>query len=292
MRGFKSGSLTIEPTPVPLAAAQQPSSSSPAQSRPSLRFRGRSYLALALAPELPLDEWLAEIDAWIARSPAFFIGRAVVLDLTASPMDKPGLRHLLDELKRRNIRVMAIEGIGQHALEADMPPAVGGGRPAGGLVEAGMVTLDAPRHPETPAAAPTPAPAPKDVPAAAAPADLPAPTLVSQPAAAEALILTEPVRSGQSVLHPQGDVIVLGSVASGAEVVAGGSIHVYGALRGRAIAGVSGQGKARIFCRKLHAELLAIDGLYKAADDLDARLFGAAVQVWLDDDAMKMAALD
>lgn len=285
---------------MPLAVAPHPSAS-PAKSRPSLRFRGRSYLALALAPEMPLDEWLVEIDAWIARSPAFFIGRAVVLDLTSSPMDKPGIRYLLEQLKARNIRVMAIEGVGQHALEATMPPAVGGGRPAGGLVEAGMVTLDAPRHShaeahaDSHADAPATAAMPHEAPAAAqahVQPQAPAPTLVSQPLTSEALILTEPVRSGQSVVHPQGDVIVLGSVASGAEVVAGGSIHIYGALRGRAIAGVAGQGKARIFCRKLHAELLAIDGLYKAADDLDARLFGAAVQIWLDDDAMKMAALD
>ena len=63
---------------------------------------------------------------------------------------------------------------------------------------------------------------------------------------------------------------MLGSVASGAEVMAGGSVHVYGTLRGRAIAGLSGNNRARIFCRKLEAELLAIDGVYQTADDMTA----------------------
>ena len=74
------------------------------------------------------------------------------------------------------------------------------------------------------------------------------------------LLIETPVRSGQSIVFTEGDVTVLGSVASGAEIVAGGSIHVYGALRGRAMAGVTATPRARIFCRKLEAELLAIDG--------------------------------
>ena len=75
---------------------------------------------------------------------------------------------------------------------------------------------------------------------------------------------------------------VLGSVGSGAEIVAGGSIHVYGTLRGRAMAGASGNPRARIFCNKLEAELLAIDGYYTTADDIDQGLRGRPVQAWLD----------
>ena len=84
---------------------------------------------------------------------------------------------------------------------------------------------------------------------------------------------------------------VVGSVASGAEIIAGGSIHVYGTLRGRAIAGAIGDNRARIFCRKLEAELLAIDGLYRTADDMDAQFRGRAVQVWLNGDAITMESL-
>jgi len=94
------------------------------------------------------------------------------------------------------------------------------------------------------------------------------------------------------VVFPSGDVTVIGSVASGAEVVAGGSIHIYGTLRGRAMAGSTGNARARIFCRKIEAELLAIDGLYKTADDIDASLRSRPVQVWLEGDALMMASFD
>ncbi len=111
-----------------------------------------------------------------------------------------------------------------------------------------------------------------------------------RPAAAKttptSLLIDSPVRSGQSIIFPEGDVTVVGSVASGAEIVAGGSIHVYGTLRGRAIAGTMGNGRARIFCRKLEAELLAIDGLYQTAEDMDAQLRGRPSRSWLDGDAI------
>jgi septum site-determining protein MinC len=100
------------------------------------------------------------------------------------------------------------------------------------------------------------------------------------------------VRSGQSIIFPDGDVTVVGSVSSGAEIVAGGSIHIYGALRGRAIAGNSGNADARIFCRSFDAELLAIDGSYRVAENLDPKLRGRAVQAWLDGSGMTVASLD
>ena len=112
--------------------------------------------------------------------------------------------------------------------------------------------------------------------------------MVATPQQPNSLLLDSPVRSGQCIVHPEGDVIVVGSVASGAEVIAGGSIHIYGTLRGRAIAG-SRDARARIFCRKLEAELLSIDGLYMVADDMPAHLRGQQIQVWLDGDSMMMA---
>jgi septum site-determining protein MinC len=99
------------------------------------------------------------------------------------------------------------------------------------------------------------------------------------------------VRSGQSVFFPDGDVTVLGSVGSGAEIIAGGSIHVYGTLRGRAMAGMSGNRQARIFCSKIEAELLAIDGFYRTAEDLDASLNGRIVQAWLNGEVLMIAAM-
>ncbi len=100
------------------------------------------------------------------------------------------------------------------------------------------------------------------------------------------------MRSGQTIYHPYGDVVVLGSVGSGAEIVAGGSIHIYGALRGRAMAGANGNAKARIFCRKIEAELLAIGGYYRTADDLEEDLRNRPIQAWLDGETMVIAALE
>jgi septum site-determining protein MinC len=105
------------------------------------------------------------------------------------------------------------------------------------------------------------------------------------------MIHESPVRSGQSLIFPEGDLTILGSVASGSEVVAGGSIHVYGTLRGRAIAGSSGNAHARIFCNRLEAELIAIDGLYRTADEMDPQFRGRPVQAWLDGETMSMATL-
>jgi septum site-determining protein MinC len=106
------------------------------------------------------------------------------------------------------------------------------------------------------------------------------------------LLVETPVRSGQTIYNLNGDVVVLGSVGSGAEIVASGSIHIYGALRGRAVAGANGNAKARIFCRKIEAELLAIAGYYRTIDDLEAGLRNRPVQAWLDGNAMLIAALE
>jgi septum site-determining protein MinC len=99
------------------------------------------------------------------------------------------------------------------------------------------------------------------------------------------------VRSGQSVVFEEGDVTVVGAVASGAEVIAGGSIHVYGALRGRAIAGLKSGQAARIFCSRLEAELVGVDRLYRTAEHWGADLQGRAVQVRCDRRELRLSAL-
>ncbi|HEX2147877.1 MAG TPA: septum site-determining protein MinC, partial [Pseudorhizobium sp.] len=110
-------------------------------------------------------------------------------------------------------------------------------------------------------------------------------TAPSEPRApTQSIVISEPVRSGQSVIFPEGDVTIIGSVASGAEIIAGGSVHIYGALRGRVMAGSVGNSSARIFCRKLEAELLAIDGIYQMAEDMAPALRGQPVQLWLEGD--------
>jgi septum site-determining protein MinC len=129
------------------------------------------------------------------------------------------------------------------------------------------------------------APAPEE------PAVAEAPPAAAKPLRGPCLFIDDSVRSGQTIEFPDGDVTVIGSVGSGAEIIAGGSIHVYGTLRGRAIAGSMGDNRARIYCRKLEAELLAIDGLYQTAEDMDSQFRGRAVQVRLKGDAITMESL-
>ncbi len=198
-----------------------------------VRFRGRSLMALVLRPEPPIDDWLMGLDDLLGRSPGYFTSRPVVADLSAMPGESDQLLHLMDKLQGRNIRVMAIEGADPMILGADvarLPPVVTDGRPASA--------------PALPAAEAVPHPAPDAATLAAAIAAQPVKSVPS-------LIIDKPVRSGQSITFAEGDVTILGSVASGAEVMAGGSIHIYGTLRGRAMAGFAHK-DGRIFCSKLH----------------------------------------
>ncbi len=97
-------------------------------------------------------------------------------------------------------------------------------------------------------------------------------------------LLTDPVRSGQQVYAENCDLIVLGPVSAGAELIADGCIHVYGTLRGRAIAGANGNPNARIFCKRLEADLVAIAGVYMVADQIAPHLQGKSAQIRLSDD--------
>lgn len=243
-------------------------------SRSSFRFKGRSFLAFVLTPELPLRDWLGEADGWLSRSPGFFAGKPVVLDITGLALARYELTVLIEDLSARGIRVLGLEGVDPSWTGIGLPPLLMGGRATG------------------PVAAPAP---PTDAPkAATAPALVPELPPQSLPAASVAatLLIDQPVRSGQSIVHPDGDVTVLGSVASGAEVVAGGSIHVYGSLRGRALAGANGDGRARVFCRRLEAELIAIDGYYRIADELEPQMLKRPAHAWLEGTKLNITTLD
>ncbi|WP_185984571.1 septum site-determining protein MinC [Aureimonas mangrovi] len=243
-------------------------------SKKAVRLRGRSFLALVLSPEMPFADWLVELDDLARRSTGFFLNRPIVLDVQGLKLTRDDLAGLVAELEKRNVRIMGIEGAVPSILGPDMPPEMRGGRAAADI-----------EVPEDPAPGEKPAVEKAGAKVAAA---MPSAASVSQ---AHSLIIEEPVRSGQSIVFPEGDVTVLGSVASGAEIIAGGSIHVYGTLRGRALAGSAGKPQARIFCRKLEAELIAIDGLYKTAEDMEAHLVGKPIQAWLEGDALMAAAL-
>jgi len=95
-------------------------------------------------------------------------------------------------------------------------------------------------------------------------------------------LITQPIRSGQQIYAEGGDLIVLSSVSPGAELLADGHIHVYGTLRGRALAGINGDEKARIFCQKLEAELVSIAGQYKIFEEMEVPFSAGMMQLYLD----------
>lgn len=228
------------------------------RSLPKIRARGRSFLALVLSPEPGLSDWMAGLDAQIARSAAFFASKPVILDLSLLGPDEPGLGKLYPALLERGIRIIAIEGA-DPATPAishwQWPAGLDGGRASG------AVTIPEDRVP------------------------------VPERIQGSSLIFEQPIRSGQTIMNPDGDIIIIGSVGSGAEVTAAGSIHVYGTLRGRAIAGMNGQPEARIFAHDMRAELLAIDGYYMTAEDIDPRLSGSPSQAMLNNDTIVVQPL-
>ncbi len=116
-----------------------------------------------------------------------------------------------------------------------------------------------------------------------------APPAVPAMAPKPALQHLHPVRTGQQVYAQSADLVVVGAVANGAEVLADGNIHVYGTLRGRAFAGASGDASARIFCSEFRAEIVSIAGHYRVFEELPREFAGRAVQVWLEHDTSKPA---
>ena len=120
-----------------------------------------------------------------------------------------------------------------------------------------------------------------------------APEVASAPAQpAPAKVINQPVRSGQQITAPEGDLVILAPVQAGAEVLAAGNIHVYGPLRGRALAGIHGAEGARVFCQSLEAELVSIAGHYKISEDLQESGWKSAVQIQLKDDLLVVTPLD
>jgi len=143
---------------------------------------------------------------------------------------------------------------------------------------------------ESTTSAPAPAAAPR--PAAAEPAPAKPAPAAKAVETKPGLVQKTPVRSGQQLYAENRDLTVLSTVGAGAEVISDGSIHIYGALRGRALAGARGNADARIFCREFHAELVAVAGHYKVMEEVPKELRGKAVQIWLDQDQLKIVAQD
>lgn len=232
---------------------------------------------------LDVAQLAAEMRDRVQRAPKLFERAAVILDfggLTKTP-DAATARALVEGLREAGVLPVAL-AYGTREIE-ELSVAIG--LPLLAKFRAQYERADAAPAEPAPRAAAKPA-----APAKAEPAPAPAPSAPG--ASAPGMMHPAPVRSGQQVYAENADLTVLATVGAGAEVIADGSIHIYGALRGRALAGAQGNEKARIFCREFHAELVAVAGHYKVLEDIPKDLRGKAVQVWLDQGQLRIAALD
>lgn len=256
-------------------------------------------MAFVLEPSRPLDAWMQEVNGWLDRSPGFFAEKPVLLNCRDVVETRDELVRLIADLAALKIRVMGLEGADPAWLDDTLPPIIGGGRGAG-MIEvlpqaaaaAKAVEAETPAKPVEAVKAKTDAKKAESAKAEVAKAKTASAEPATKPAPVPpGLIIDHAVRSGQTITHP-GDVTIVGSVASGAEIVAGGSIHVYGTLRGRAVAGAGGHGKARIFARRFEAELIAIDGHYRTAEDLGPAPVGRTVQALVEGGILKADILE
>jgi septum site-determining protein MinC len=215
-----------------------------------------------------IDQLSAQIPAAVQKAPNFFLGSPVVIDLekvaNAGNIDFKRLKQIL--LTNNLVPVGVRGGSDEQLLDA---------------VTAGIprITVGFGKAPKAEPKAETD--------------EIPQPikdTMVPSTTTQSAKIVTTPIRSGMSVYAKDADLIVLASVSSGAELLADGNIH--GQLRGRALAGVQGDAQARIFCRSLEAELVAIAGYYLVKEEMQ-NFFAdeATVQVYLENEQIKIVAV-
>ena len=209
-----------------------------------------------------LDRQLAEK---VAQAPNFFQNIPLVLALDKLPEGEGelDLGKLMDLCRQHGLRTLAIRASREDDIAAaealDIPVL-----PPSGAREKLVEPVEARKKEEKPA----------------------------EPQYKPTRIVTSPVRGGQQIYAQGGDLIVLAAVSAGAELLADGNIHVYAPMRGRALAGVKGNLKARIFCQQMGAELLSIAGQYKVAEDLRRDpLWGEAVHVSLSGDVLNITRL-
>ncbi len=258
------------------------------------QVRGRFFTAIVLQmARAPDAAFFAALDTMLAQTPHFFANAPFVLDLDQAAEIGPSFDFIGLARDMRNRKVTLI-GVQNGTIEQNKA-----------ALHAGLITLaggtDVLPDRGKPAAAPKPdetakaesrSRASRVTEHKVAPArEAPIAASTGPASTGPALLITDPVRSGQQIFAERGDLVIVASVSPGAELVARGNIHVYGALRGRALAGVHGDSAARIFCQGLDAELIAIAGLYKLSDAIDPSLRRRRVQAFLDGGTLRVEPL-
>lgn len=265
-----------------LAAASNQPAATELKSAP-FQLRGGSAMVMVLRLVDPARaDFGQQLAAKVAQAPDFYRDAPVVLDLeTLARWPAPpnvDFQALAGAVAEAGLVCVGVQNGTPHLTQA--------------AKRAGLAAFPSARPANrTNAAAETDsAPAPAPAPRAAAPAPAPAreapPPVVQKVIKGKTRLVTEPVRSGQQIYARDGDLIVMGTVNAGGEVLADGNVHIYGALRGKAIAGASGDREARLFCQRFDPELVSIAGLFRIADQIEADLIGQRVGIRIVDDAL------
>ena len=201
---------------------------------------------------------LDELTGRVASAPLFFQRTGVCLDLTVLGREPQleEMRAVMDAVRRAGMLPVGLVG-GSAAVES--------------LAATLELPVLAPSRPQT-----------QSVPVVQAAERVEA-------AGIPTLIQHTPVRSGQRVYARSRDLVITSTVGAGAEAISDGCVHVYGPLRGRAVAGARGETSARVFCQEFHAELVSIAGVFRVFETLPSELAGKPVQAWLDGDDLRFA---
>ncbi len=244
-----------------------------AHKKPQLiEFKGTTLPVVSVTLHTLNLEQLATTASELFGDEAFFDGDAAVLELEhidPAAQDSPDWTAIRTLFSKHGLHVVGVRGANE-ALSAS-------------AAAAGLPGITALKRPSRPVAEPATAKQPETQ-AAPPPAPAEPPPAPPPPAAAPTVIIDRPLRSGQQVYARGGDLVVLAAVNAGAEVIADGSIHIYAPLRGRALAGASGETGARIFTTRFEAELVSIAGVYRTFEaGIPDALAGKPVQVQLGD---------
>ncbi|MBK1841209.1 septum site-determining protein MinC [Azospirillum sp. YIM B02556] len=240
------------------------------------QLRGNSFTMMVLkvfAPTSP--EFFTQLNVKVRQAPNFFRNAPVVLDFDDLPESIVfDLAAFVAQVQAQHLLPVGFQGGPQPVREA--------------AAAAGLTPMPSGRAAKLEEVVKAPDPR---QPGAQGQAPIPAPQVLVEVVHRPTLVVTEPVRSGMRVYAEKTDLIVTSSVSPGAELLADGNIHVYGALRGRALAGFSGDAKARIFCHSLEAEVLSVAGNYRVSEDISSDFYKKAVQVFLRDGVLSMDLL-
>ncbi|AUX93692.1 septum site-determining protein MinC [Mixta gaviniae] len=234
-------------------------------SQTPIEFKGSSFtLSVVHLHHTHPDVVRQALQDKIDQAPAFLKNAPVVLNVAALDGDV-NWKQMQQAIASTGLRIVGVSGCKDEALKRMIARA---GLP---ILSEGKEQKKSP-EPE-PVAAPAPVPVPENV-------------------VTKTRLVTTPVRSGQQIYARNADLIVTNSVSAGAELVADGNIHIYGMMRGRALAGASGDRDCQIFCTSLSAELVSIAGEYWLMDQIPAEYFAKAARLSLKDGALTIQTLN